>query len=161
MDTTLARLAIAAAVHAPSVHNTQPWRFGHAERRIDVYADTSRRLRVTDPDGREMMISCGAAAFTLRVALRHLSLLPRTRLFPDPSRPTLVARVGLGREPIAADSCERAMFAAITARHTHRGGFGPGPLPPGTLSVLREEAARKARCCAWSRTTISEPRWPR
>ena len=35
------------------------------------------------------------------------------------------------------------MFAAITARHTHRGGFGPAPLPAGTLSALREEAARE------------------
>ena len=143
MDTTPVRFAVAAAVHAPSVHNTQPWRFGYGERRIDVYADASRRLRAADPDGREMLISCGAAVFTLRVALRYLGCLPRTRLFPDPARPALVARVCWDENRLAADSREREMFAAVTARHTHRGGFGTGPLPAGTLSVLQDEAARE------------------
>jgi hypothetical protein len=55
------------------------WSAGHPWTVIAVYADASRRIRVADPDGREMMISCGAAVFTLRVALRYLGWLPRTR----------------------------------------------------------------------------------
>jgi hypothetical protein len=137
------KFAVAAAVHAPSVHNTQPWRFGPGERHIDVFADVGRRLRVADPDGRELMISCGAALFTLRVALRYLGWLPHARLFPDPSRPALVARVSWDEDRIAADPCEREMYTAVTARHTHRGGFGPAPLPAGTIAALREEAARE------------------
>jgi nitroreductase len=141
MDTI--QFAVAAAVHAPSVHNTQPWRFGHGERDIDVCADAGRRLRVADPAGRELMISCCAAVFTLRVALRYLGWLPRASLFPDPSRPALVARVRWDEDRIAADAYEREMYAAVTARHTHRGGFGSAPLPAGTLAALRAEAARE------------------
>jgi hypothetical protein len=137
------QFAVAAAVHAPSVHNTQPWRFGPGERHIDVFADAGRRLRVADPDGRELMISCGAALFTLRVALRYLGWLPHARLFPDPSRPPLVARMSWDEDRIDADPYEREMYAAVTARHTHRGGFGPAPLPAGTIAALREEAARE------------------
>ena len=141
MDTI--QFAVAAAVHAPSVHNTQPWRFGHGEQTIDVYADAGRRLRVADPAGRELMISCGAAVFTLRVALCYLGRLPHIRLFPDPSRPALVARVSWDQDRIAADPYEREMYAAITVRRTHRGGFGPAPLPTGTIAALRAEAARE------------------
>src|SRR5207237_4884121 len=127
---------------APSVHNTQPWRFGAGERDIEVYADVGRRLRVADPDGRELMISCGAAVFTLRVALRYLGWLPHARLFPDRSRPALVARVSWDEDRIAADPYEREMYAAVTARHTHRGGFGPPALPAGTIPALRTRATR-------------------
>ena len=75
------RFAVGAAVHAPSVQNTELWRFGHGDRGIDVYADAGR-LRVADRDGREMMISCGAAVFTLRVALRYRGWLPRASAAP-------------------------------------------------------------------------------
>jgi nitroreductase len=129
---------IATAARAPSVHNTQPWRFRVGEFAIELYADVGRKLR-TDPLGREMLISCGAALFGLRLAVRSLGYLPVVELLPDPAKLQLLARVRLGAEaPMTAR--ERQMFEAVPHRHTHRGPFGPGPLPAGLLAGLQHDA---------------------
>lgn len=88
---------VAAAVWVPWVHNTQPWRFTARGQQISLCGDAERQLRVADPDGREMMISCGAALFTARPALRSLGYLPEICLLPDPGQPLPVARVSWQR----------------------------------------------------------------
>jgi hypothetical protein len=128
---------IATAARAPSVHNTQPWRFRAGQYVIELYADRRRKLRV-DPAGREMLISCGAALFGLRLAVRSLGYLPVVKLLPDPARLRLLARVRLGAaEPMTAR--ERQMLAALPHRHTHRGPFAPGPLPAGLVAGLQHD----------------------
>ncbi len=72
---------LATAARAPSVHNTQPWRFRVGQYEIELFADQRRKLRV-DPAGREMLISCGAALFGLRLAVRSLGYLPVVELLP-------------------------------------------------------------------------------
>jgi hypothetical protein len=129
---------IATAARAPSVHNTQPWRFRAGEYAIELYADQRRKLRA-DPLGREMLISCGAALFGLRLAVRSLGYQPKVELLPDPARLRLLARVRLGAaEPMT--SRERQLLAALPHRHTHRGRFAPGPLPAGLVAGLQHDA---------------------
>lgn len=129
---------IATAARAPSVHNTQPWLFKPSPDAIELYADQGRKI-LADPSGREMLISCGAALFGLRLAIRSLGYLPAVDLLPDPARPSLLARVRPGAQaPITA--AERAMLLALPHRHTHRGGFDPQPLPPGLLPRLQHDA---------------------
>jgi hypothetical protein len=137
-----ARYVVAEAVWAPSVNNTQPWWFRADGQQLSLYADAGRRLAVADPDGREMMISCGAALFTVRLALRSLGYIPRTRVLPDPAQPALVARVSW-RERAAATEYEMRLNSQVPLRRTHRGGFDPVPLSPDLLAALREGAARE------------------
>ena len=139
----IVRYVVARAVWAPSVHNTQPWRFtADGGPQVSLHADDSRRLAAADPDGREMMISCGAALFNIRLALRSLGYIPETHVLPDPALPTLVAQVSW-RERAAADEFERRLAGHVLTRRTHRGAFDPEPLPPDTLAALRTAATRE------------------
>jgi nitroreductase len=135
------RSVVAEAVWAPSVHNTQPWCFTADGPRLRLYADVGRQLTAADPEGREMMISCGAALFTARLALRSLGYVPETQVLPDPADPTLVAQLSWPRRA-AVTEYERRLFSQVRRRRTHRGGFDPVPLSPALLAALREGAAR-------------------
>ena len=137
---------IEVAARAPSVHNTQPWRFTVTGDAIELYADASRQL-MEDLTGREMLISCGAALFGLRLAIRSLGCQPEVEPFPDPGQRHLLGRVRAGR-PEAMTSDERAMLRAVPHRHTHRGAFEPGPLPPDLLERLRDDAAAEGATLA-------------
>jgi len=127
---------IEVAGRAPSVHNTQPWRFEVGEQAVELYADTSRQL-LEDPAGREMLISCGAALYGLRLGIRSLGYRAEVELFRGPA---LLARVRPGL-PAPMTSDERKMLQAVPHRHTHRGPFEPGPLPDGLVACLRDDVA--------------------
>jgi hypothetical protein len=138
-DEKLARFLVDAATWAPSVHNTQPWWFGRRDGTVTLHADADRRLDVADPDGREMLISCGAALYTLRLAVRRLGHRPQVRMPSDPDRPGLIADVTVGPpQPLTID--EHRMYDQIRRRRTHRGGFRPEGLPAGLLQTLRTHA---------------------
>ncbi len=102
---------IEVAARAPSVHNTQPWRFKVRQHAIELYCDRTRQLLI-DPVGREMLISCGAALHGLRLAVRSLGYLPEVELLPAPARPGLLARVRLG-DPAPVTPDERKMIEAV------------------------------------------------
>ena len=87
------RAALVAAGRAPSVHNTQPWLFRLRPSTIELHAEPSRRLLVSDPDGVEQRMSCGAALFNLRVALAGHGVDPVVSIAPDRAQPDLLAVV--------------------------------------------------------------------
>ncbi len=132
---------VTLACRAPSVHNTQPWRFRYADGVVELRVDPVRQLRVADPAGREMVISCGAAVTNLELGIRGLGLEPRVRLLPVASDPLLLATV-CGMPGAAPARAELRMLAAIHRRHSHRGRFAASGPPPALLAELRQTARR-------------------
>ena len=126
---------LAAAVAAPSIHNSQPWRFRIREDGIDVYADWGRRLEVIDPSGRELLMSLGAAVFNLRLAMRQRGRTPALRWWPDSAEPHLVARVVTG-PAVALSPGLGALAEAIPRRHTNRRPFARVVVPASVLDEL-------------------------
>ena len=137
----IAELLRTAAL-APSMHNTQPWRFGfiRASQTIELYADPSRMLAHSDPTGRAVHIACGAALFNLRLAAAVAGREPVVRLLPDDAEPLLLAVLRLGG-PHRADQTEQELHAAIPDRHTNRHPFSNRAVPSGVLAELLEAAA--------------------
>jgi hypothetical protein len=130
---------LSVAARAPSIHNTQPWQFRPGDNYVELLADPDRMLRAIDPDSRELMISCGAALFGLRLGLRRVGRLPAVELVPDRAQPWLAARVWpAGRA--APTQVEADLIAAVPHRHTHRGSFSPGEVPGRLLKAMVTDA---------------------
>src|SRR5829696_5918752 len=96
--------AVAFAVLAPSIHNTQPWRWVAHDGVLDLYADRERGLPAMDPDGRGLLVSCGGALELARLGLAVAGWAVAVERFPDRDRPDLLARLTARgrREPDAA-----------------------------------------------------------
>lgn len=121
------------AILAPSGHNTQPWSFIIVNDAIELYADQTRALPVVDPDDRELIISCGAALFNLRIAIRHFGYRDIVEIFPQPEIPDLLARVIIGSKRIIKQE-ESYLFRAISKRATNRLPFIERELPASLIS---------------------------
>jgi nitroreductase len=137
---------LAYAILAPSTHNTQPWLFRINATDVELWADRRRQLHVIDPQGRELLISCGAALFNLRIAAEYFEKATRTELFPDPQRPDLVARLHLGLHG-ESGSEDLVLFHAIQQRHTHRGPFRNTVPADEILEELSQIAVREGAWC--------------
>ena len=128
--------AARASLYAPSVFNTQPWRWRITGQSMELYAEPTRRLDVTDPDGRLLLISCGVALHHARTALAAAGRKATVRRFPDDARPDLLARIDLGVE-VPPDPEAQRMAAAAKRRRTDRRAFGRRPVTEDMLTRLR------------------------
>jgi nitroreductase len=144
-QTDTAGLAAAARIagYAPSIHNTQPWRWrvqGHA---MELWAVRQRQLAVTDPLGRMLTISCGTALHHARVALAAEGWRAEITYLPDPDgRPDLLARIVVtGRTDVTPEAMRLLQTAQV--RHTDRRPVADTPVYPATIDELRMVARRE------------------
>ncbi len=133
------RHAAEAAVRAPSLHNSQPWRFRLRDGAIEVLADPSRQLVVADSGGWAVRIACGAATFNARLALAVRGRPAHVVLRPHDATPDVVARLTPGA-PRPATYAEQDLYAAIPRRHSNRQPFWPDPVPADVRARLIEAA---------------------
>ncbi|MGW0246295.1 Acg family FMN-binding oxidoreductase [Nocardia goodfellowii] len=121
------RAAIGLAQRAPSVHNSQPWRWHLINEELHLYADTSRHLTATDPQQRALTVSCGAVLHHARVALGALGWHGTVEYLPNSLVPEHLAVLRLApRRPTATDI---HLAAAMTHRRSDRRRFGWGAAP--------------------------------
>jgi nitroreductase len=139
IDQNTLRGAVELANRAPSVHNTQPWRWLLGERTLHLYADLHRWLPATDSDGRDLLISCGAALHHARVALAAAGIPTRVHRMPNPDEADHLASIELGGG--SAAEADLALASAIPVRRTDRRPFGTWPVPLRFVVDLAVRAA--------------------
>ncbi|WP_406047166.1 Acg family FMN-binding oxidoreductase [Kribbella sp. NBC_00889] len=141
-------ILLTAAGQAPSMHNTQPWRFEINGPVIDVLVDADRTLPAADPGGRLTRVGLGAAAFNIRVAAAMLGHETTLAIDPDPATPAVVVRIFLadGTEPVAGLS---SLYDAIGLRFTYRGPMLDKPISPRMTQLLADAANAERAKLHW------------
>ncbi|WP_420751233.1 Acg family FMN-binding oxidoreductase [Rhodococcus sp. O3] len=141
--------AVALACRAPSLHNSQPWRWILGAHALTLYCDNDRILPATDPSGRQMVLSCGTALHHLRTALaaqRWSSEIERMPRSPDRQ---CLATLRFRRLDESSDTGSSdtepsdtgvRLAAAIARRRTERLPMAAPPELPSTVTLLQELA---------------------
>src|SRR5262245_56705287 len=131
--------AVAHAVAAPSLHNTQPWRFRYdrATDTVQVRLDRTRMLKVADPTGWGARLAIGAATYNLTLAFAVAGAPMQVTWLPSNTDPDLCALLAPGPDrPATAEQVR--LYRAIPARHSNRSPFRPEPVPlDARAAILR------------------------
>jgi hypothetical protein len=131
---------LSLATRAPSIHNSQPWRWRVGDESLHLYADPDRHLPNTDPDSRDLLLSCGASLHHAVVALAALGWQAKITRLPDPLHPAHLAAIEVYRHP--ATDLDIALAASIPRRRTDRRHYGWWPVPAADITLMGSRAAR-------------------
>jgi hypothetical protein len=107
------------ALLAPSVLNTQPWRWLVRRSSLDLYADSTRQVPSIDPQRRLLTLSCGGALHHACIALRARGLEPEPNRDREPGDLELLARIRIVG-PHQVSGTDRALAGHIPLRHSDR-----------------------------------------
>jgi nitroreductase len=119
VDTEVTTRAVELACRAPSLHNSQPWRWVAGSTVVDLFADPRRMVGSTDSSGREAIISCGAALDHFEVAMAAIGWTTNVDQFPNPNDLDHLASIDFGPMDYVTQG-RRDRAAAILRRRTNR-----------------------------------------
>lgn len=136
VDAEVITKAILLACRAPSLHNSQPWRWLVGSGVVDLFSDDTRTLRATDSSGRQTLIGCGAALDHFRVAMAAAGWDTNVDRFPNPNNLDHLATVDFTPARLVT-AAQRNRADAILLRRTDRLPFGPPPDWATFEAVLR------------------------
>jgi nitroreductase len=131
--------ALSLATRAPSIHNSQPWRWRVGAQSLHLYADPDRHLPSTDPDSRDLLLSCGAVLHHAVVALAALGWQAKVHRLPNSLQPEHLASVEVCRHP--ASELDITLAAAIPRRRTDRRHYSWWPVPAADITLIDTRAA--------------------
>lgn len=141
-------IVLAAAVRAPSMHNSQPWRFEVQGQVVDVLLDEERLLPLEDRSGRAAHIGVGAAVFNVQVAAAVLGHESRIAVYPDPTRPDVTARIFLADRSAPVPGLS-GLYGEISQRHTYRGPLLDHQIDPSVRRELNDAAQAEGAELHW------------
>lgn len=139
-DVATIRTALSLATRAPSVHNSQPWLWRVGDRSIHLHADQTRRLPRADPDGRDLLISCGASLHHATVAFAALGWQCKIRRLPHGEHSDHLAVLEM--TSVDPPELDVALAAAIPRRRTDRRYFGHWQVPHADVATIGIRLAR-------------------
>ncbi|MGE2689865.1 Acg family FMN-binding oxidoreductase [Mycolicibacterium pulveris] len=118
VDSEVLADAVALACRAPSLHNSQPWRFVTDGVELQLFLDPGRIVHSADRRKRQALISCGAVLDHLTVAMAAAGWASVVDRFPDPGDPEHLATVTFA--PMRTTPAHRRRADAILTRRTDR-----------------------------------------
>src|SRR5690349_21239551 len=122
-QTAVSTMVITNAIHlacrAPSLHNSQPWRWIVDGTTVDLFADHTKFIRSADRSGREAIISCGVALGHFRAAMAAVGWTTSVDRFPNPGDPDHLATISFEPARYVTDAA-RDRANAIAHRRTDR-----------------------------------------
>lgn len=139
-DLATVRSALSLAIRAPSVHNTQPWRWRVGKQSLHLYAEKSLHLPHTDPDSRDLIISCGGTLNHCTVALAALGWQCKVHRVPNPADPYHLAAIEV--QSWSPSDVDVKLAEAILRRRTDRRLYGPSRVSYGDIALMGARAAR-------------------
>jgi nitroreductase len=143
VDTQVIRHAVQLACRAPSLHNSQPWRWVAEDNTVQLFLDKNRVLYSTDHSGREALIGCGAVLDHFRVAMAAAGWTANVDRFPNPNNPLHLASVDFSPMKLVTEG-HRRRANAILLRRTDRLPFAKPPDWDSVESQLRRSATSDA-----------------